>query len=91
MSGAKDSYQNRYVQDLPWDGIPINSLIWLPAVWYPGEKIWIVSRRVGHYKRVQGVKDSSEIVNNYRELKVWQRSYQLCWEVYWIIKGYSKH
>ena len=53
-------------------------------------KKWIISKRVGHYKRVQGVKDSSEMLKNYKELKVWQRAYQLCLEVYRITKGFPK-
>ncbi len=32
--------------------------------------------------RGQGVKDSSEMLKDYKELKVWQKSYQLCLEIY---------
>jgi hypothetical protein len=35
-------------------------------------------------KRIQGVKDSSEMLKNYKELKVWQKPYQLCLEIYKI-------
>ena len=40
--------------------------------------------------RGQGVKDSSERLRNYKDLKVWQRSYQLCIEIYKITKGFPK-
>jgi four helix bundle protein len=35
----------------------------------------------------QGFKSSSEILRNYKELKVWQKSYQLCLENYRRTKG----
>jgi four helix bundle protein len=38
----------------------------------------------------KGVKDSSEMIKNYKELKVWQKSYQLCLEVYRVTKGFPK-
>jgi four helix bundle protein len=38
----------------------------------------------------QGVKDSSEMLRNYKDLKVWQKSYQLCLEIYGITKGFPK-
>jgi four helix bundle protein len=38
--------------------------------------------------RVQGVKGLSEKLKSYKELKVWQRSYQLCLEIYKITKGF---
>ena len=34
--------------------------------------------------RGQGFKGPSEMLKNYKELKVWQKSYQLCLEVYRI-------
>lgn len=34
--------------------------------------------------RIQGFGDSSEVLKNYIELKVWQKSYQLSLEVYKI-------
>ena len=40
--------------------------------------------------RGQGFKDSSEMLKNYKELKVWQRSYQLCLEIYGITKRFPK-
>jgi four helix bundle protein len=40
--------------------------------------------------RGQGFKDSSEMLKNYKELKVWQKSYQLCLEVYRITAGFPK-
>jgi hypothetical protein len=40
--------------------------------------------------RGQGFKDSSEMIKNYKELKVWQKSYQLCLEVYRVTKGFPK-
>ena len=41
-------------------------------------------------KRIQGVKDSSEMFKNYKELKVWQKSYQLCLEIYKITVKFPK-
>jgi len=44
-------------------------------------KIWIISRLVDNLERGsrgQGFKDSSEVLNSYKELKVWQKSYQPC-------------
>jgi len=40
--------------------------------------------------RGQGFEDSSEMLKNYKELKVWQKSYQLCLDIYKITKGFSK-
>ena len=40
--------------------------------------------------RIRGVKDSSERLKNYKELKVWQKSYQLCLEVHKITAGFPK-
>lgn len=40
--------------------------------------------------RGPGVKDLSEMLKNYKELKVWQKSYLLCLEVYKITKGFPK-
>jgi four helix bundle protein len=37
--------------------------------------------------RIQGFK---EMFKNYKELKVWEKSYQLCLEVYRITKGFPK-
>jgi len=34
--------------------------------------------------RGPGFKDSSEMLKNYKELKVWQKSYELCLEIYRI-------
>jgi len=34
--------------------------------------------------RIQGFKDSSEILKNYKELDVWQKSYELCLNIYRI-------
>jgi len=34
--------------------------------------------------RIQGVRGSREMLKNYKELKVWQRSYSLCLEIYRI-------
>ncbi len=34
--------------------------------------------------RGQGFKGSSEMLKNYKELKVWQKSYELCLEIYRI-------
>ena len=38
--------------------------------------------------RILGVKGLSEKLKSYKELKVWQRSYQLCLEIYKITKGF---
>ena len=40
--------------------------------------------------RVQGFKGSSEILKNYKELKVWQKSYELCLEIYRITAKFPK-
>jgi hypothetical protein len=40
--------------------------------------------------RGQGTKGSSEMLKSFKELKVWQKSYQLCLEIYRITKGFSK-
>jgi four helix bundle protein len=40
--------------------------------------------------RGRGVEDSSEMLKNYKELKVWQKSYQLCLDIYKVTKGFSK-
>ena len=37
--------------------------------------------------RIQGVKG---MLRNYKELKVWEKSYQLCLEIYRITKGFPK-
>jgi hypothetical protein len=34
--------------------------------------------------RGQGFKSSSEMIENYKDLKVWQKSYELCLEIYRI-------
>jgi four helix bundle protein len=38
----------------------------------------------------KGFKDSSEMLKNYRGLKVWQKSYKLCLDLYGITKKFSK-
>jgi len=40
--------------------------------------------------RVQGVEDSRVMLKNYKELKVWQKSYQLCVEIYGVTKRFPK-
>jgi hypothetical protein len=40
--------------------------------------------------RGQGVEDSSEMLKNCKELKVWQKSYKLCLDIYKITNGFSK-
>jgi hypothetical protein len=49
----------------------------------------IVSKRVGDPHRIRGVKGSSQMLRNYKELNVWQKSYELCLEVYEITTGLS--
>jgi four helix bundle protein len=40
--------------------------------------------------RGQGVKGSSEMLKNYKELNVWQKSYKLCLHIYKITKCFPK-
>jgi len=40
--------------------------------------------------RGQGFKDSSKVLKNYKELKVWQKSYKLCLEIYRITAKFPK-
>jgi len=40
--------------------------------------------------RGQGFKGSSEMLKNYKELKVWQKSYELCLEIYRITAKFPK-
>jgi hypothetical protein len=40
--------------------------------------------------RGQGFKDSSEMLKNYRDLIVWQRSYKLCLDLNRMTKNYHK-
>ena len=40
--------------------------------------------------RIQGVKDYSGMLKNYKDLKVWQKSYALCLEIYRITKELPK-
>ena len=40
--------------------------------------------------RVQGFRGSSEMLKNYKELKVWQKSYGLCLEIYRITAKFPK-
>ena len=40
--------------------------------------------------RGQGFKDSSEMLKNYKELKGWQKSYQLCLEIYRVTAKFPK-
>ncbi|UCD35606.1 MAG: four helix bundle protein [Nitrospiraceae bacterium] len=39
---------------------------------------------------IQGVKGSSEMLRNYKELKVWQKSYQLCLSIYKATNEFPK-
>jgi hypothetical protein len=41
-------------------------------------------------QRIQGVKGSREMLKNYKELKVWKKSYQHCPETYRITKEFPK-
>ena len=38
----------------------------------------------------RGFKDSSKMLKNYKELKVWQKSYKLCLEIYRITAKFPK-
>ena len=40
--------------------------------------------------RIQGVKDSSDMLKNYKELKVWQASYKTCLHIYKVTKQFPK-
>ncbi len=40
--------------------------------------------------RGQGFKGSSEMLKNYKELNVWQKSYQLCLKIYRITAIFPK-
>ena len=40
--------------------------------------------------RSQGIKDSSVVLKNYKELKIWQKLYQLCLEIYSTTKGFPR-
>jgi len=40
--------------------------------------------------RVQGFKGSSEMLKNYKELKVRQKSYELCLEIYTMTEKFPK-
>lgn len=40
--------------------------------------------------RGQGFRGSSEMLKNYKELKVWQKSYELCLEIYRITAKFPK-
>jgi four helix bundle protein len=40
--------------------------------------------------RGPGVKDSSEMLKNYKELNVWQKSYKLCLHIYKVTKRFPK-
>jgi len=40
--------------------------------------------------RGQGFRDSGVMLRNYKDLKVWQKSYQFCLEIYKITKGFPK-
>ena len=48
---------------------------------------WVFSHLVGG---IEGFKGSSEMLKNYKELKVWQKAYQLCIKIYKITKGFPK-
>jgi four helix bundle protein len=41
-------------------------------------------------ERVQGFKGPREMLKQYKELKVWQRAYRLCLEIYKITKAFPK-
>ena len=42
------------------------------------------------FQRVQGVKDSSEMLMNYKELNVWQKSCELCLKLYEVKGSFIK-
>jgi four helix bundle protein len=56
---------------------------------------WIAAMEDGWEKvakdsRVQGVRGSSEMLKNYKELNVWQKSYKLCLHIYKVTKRFPK-
>ena len=40
--------------------------------------------------RIRGVKGSSEMLKNYKELNVWQKAYSLCLEIYRFSREFPK-
>ena len=40
--------------------------------------------------RGPGVKDSSEMLRDYKELNVWQKSYKLCLHIYKVTKRFPR-
>ena len=40
--------------------------------------------------RGQGVKDSGEMLKNYKDLNVWQKSYELCLKIYELTAKFPK-
>jgi len=40
--------------------------------------------------RGQGFKDSSKMLKNYKELNVWEKSYELCLKIYRITERFPK-
>jgi len=40
--------------------------------------------------RIQGFEGGSKMLKNYKELKVWQRAYQLCLEIYRATRAFPK-
>ena len=40
--------------------------------------------------RGQGFKDSSEMLKNYKDLNVWQKSYELCLKIYGLTTKFPK-
>jgi hypothetical protein len=47
-------------------------------------KVSNVAGTIPEDTRVQGFRDSSGMLKNYKDLKVWQKSYALCLEIYRI-------
>ncbi|MBW1887798.1 MAG: four helix bundle protein, partial [Deltaproteobacteria bacterium] len=53
----------------------------------------IISERVDDPLRIRGFKDPRirvKCLKNYKELKIWQRSYQLCLKVYKVTTIFTK-
>ena len=40
--------------------------------------------------KINKSEESGEMLKNYKDLKVWQKSYQSCLEIYRITKGFPK-
>jgi len=56
----------------------------------PSERLMSGSKGLGLRPHKQGSKDSGEMLKNYKELNVWQKSYDLCLKIYKITAKFPK-